>query len=221
MNETVENTGTGAIVYDRAVINQISAASFRPDGWRKARPVVGSLGAAGRGSNVIVSDDGSEYVLRHYRRGGLPGRVNRDLYLWLGEQRTRAFREWRLLARLYDMGLPVPRPAAAHYRRSGLFYTNDLLTVREPGIRPLSDVLIEKQDEQFWRTIGSGIRCFHAAGVFHADLNAYNVQIDRHGNLFLLDFDRGRMLPYGGGWQQRTLARLCRSLSKIRRIEPR
>jgi 3-deoxy-D-manno-octulosonic acid kinase len=221
-DETVEKTETGAILYDRAVINHLSDASFSPEGWQRADPVTGSLRSAGRGNTTIVGDGDAEFVLRHYRRGGLPGRVNRDRYLWLGDERVRSFDEFRLLATLTGMGLPVPRPAAARYCRvAGFFYTADLLTVRLPGIRTLSDRLIERAaGRDFWRAIGAGIRRFHEAGVCHADLNAYNIQIDANDGLVLLDFDRGRLLP-PGPWQQRNLARLYRSLRKVRRLEPR
>jgi 3-deoxy-D-manno-octulosonic acid kinase len=169
---------------------------------------------------MIVSDGVREFVLRHYVRGGLIGRVNHDHYLWLGEARNRAFAEWRLLSRLTAMGLPVPQPAAARYRRSGACYTADLLTVRVPGIAPLSArILQHPAGTRFWRGIGRGIRAFHDAGVCHADLNAYNVQVDAEGKLFLLDFDRGRILP-AGPWQQGNLARLRRSLVKVKRLEP-
>jgi 3-deoxy-D-manno-octulosonic acid kinase len=222
LNGTVENTETGAILYDRTILNHISGSSLHPESWPWARRVSGSLRSAGRGSTMFVGDGQNEFVLRHYRRGGLPGRVNPDLYFWLGEERTRAFHEWRLLARLIDLGLPVPRPAAAGYRRvAALFYTADLLTVREPGVQSLADRLIERPaSEEFWRSVGQGIRRFHSAGVFHADLNAYNVQIDEADGVFLLDFDRGRLLP-PGSWQQRNLARLYRSLRKVSQLEPR
>lgn len=219
---TVESTETGAILYDRTAINHISRASFSPDGWPRSEPVRGTLRSAGRGTTMVVGDGRSEFVLRHYRRGGVPGRVNRDLYLWLGEERTRAFAEWRLLARLRGMGMRVPQPAAAHYSRvATFFYTADLLTVREPGIRALSDRLLDAPArEEFWRGAGESIFRFHDAGVCHADLNAYNVQVDANDRIFLLDFDRGRLLP-PGSWRQRNLARLYRSLRKIRRLEPR
>jgi 3-deoxy-D-manno-octulosonic acid kinase len=219
---SVENTETGAILYDRAVIDHICDMSFRADSWQRAEPVTGFLRSAGRGNTMFVSNGQEEFVLRHYRRGGLPGRVHPDLYVWLGEERTRAFREWRLLKRLVEMGLRVPRPAAARYRRvATFFYTADLLTVREPGIRALSDRLVgSPATEDFWRGTGEGIYRFHKAGVCHADLNAYNVQVDAADRIFLLDFDRGRLLP-PGAWQQGNLARLYRSLSKVRKLEPR
>src|SRR5690606_23693939 len=135
------------------------------EAWPASRPVEGVLRSAGRGSTVIVASDACEFVLRHYRRGGLVGRINHDRYLWWGPERTRAFAEWRLLARLRRHGLPVPRPAAARYRRYGMFYRADLLTVREPGIRPLAARLLKDTDAAFWRGIGRGIRRFHDACV--------------------------------------------------------
>jgi 3-deoxy-D-manno-octulosonic acid kinase len=222
LNGTVEKTETGAILYDRQILNHISSASFTAASWPRAQPVSGALRSAGRGATLFVGDGNKEFVLRHYRRGGLPGRVNRDLYLWLSEERTRAFAEFRLLARLHGEGLPVPRPAAAHYLRvGGLFYRADLLTVREPGIRSLAERLLdEPASDGFWRSLGRVIRCFHSAGVCHADLNAYNIQVKRSDEIFLLDFDRGRLLP-AGPWQERNLARLYRSLRKVNRLEPR
>lgn len=221
LNETVENTEAGAILYDKSLINQISDADFRAESWAVRSPVTGSLRSAGRGETLFVGDGDTEFVLRHYRRGGLVGRVNRDRYLWTGRDRTRAFAEWRLLAKLTTLELPVPRPAAARYRRSGLCYTADLLTVRVPDIRSLADRLIAgTPDAEFWRGIGRAIRRFHDAGACHADFNAYNLQVDADDRLFVLDFDRGR-LRAPGPWQQKNLARLQRSLRKISALDSR
>jgi 3-deoxy-D-manno-octulosonic acid kinase len=219
LKETVKRTEAGAILYDQSILNQISEAGFSPEGWVRAVPVEGALRSAGRGSTIYVSDGNREFVLRHYVRGGLIGRVDHDRYLWLGEERNRAFAEWRLLARLAERDFPVPRPAAARYARTGLWYTADLLTVKAPGVTPLSVRLThEPADADFWRSIGRDIRRFHDAGVYHADLNAYNVQVDEGGRLFLLDFDRGEIRP-PGRWQDRNLARLHRSLRKLKRLD--
>jgi 3-deoxy-D-manno-octulosonic acid kinase len=45
------------------------------------------------------------------------------------------------------------------------------------------------------------------------------LQIDGDGNLWMLDFDRGKLLP-AGPWQQQTLSRLHRSLQKIKSLDP-
>jgi 3-deoxy-D-manno-octulosonic acid kinase len=219
LKETVERTGTGAILYDRSLLNHISERAFTPEGWERATPVEGRLRSAGRGRTLVVGDGERELVLKHYVRGGLPARFLHDRYLWRGEARTRAFAEWRLLARLRDLGLPVPPPAAARYTRQGAWYTADLLTVRVPGIRPLSARIAGDTGAGFWRGIGAGLRRFHDAGVFHADLNAYNVQVDAGDRVFLLDFDRGRLRP-PGAWRQSNLARLRRSLDKLKGLDP-
>jgi 3-deoxy-D-manno-octulosonic acid kinase len=221
LSDTVKKTRNGAIVYDTDIINQISDAAFAPESWPQRTPVSGTLRSAGRGNTMIVGHGNEEFVLRHYVRGGLPGHIVRDVYVWTGERQTRAFAEWYLLAKLVRMGLPVPRPAAARYLRTGLIYRADLLTVRVAGIRSLADRISEAPGSPvFWTGLGRGVRKFHDAGVFHADLNAYNVQVDGADRLFLLDFDRGKILP-AGVWQQKTLARLHRSLKKVKGLDQR
>jgi 3-deoxy-D-manno-octulosonic acid kinase len=169
----------------------------------------------GRGSVSFITLDGLELVLRRYLRGGLVARVSRDRYLWLGEARTRAFRELRLLATLAGLGLPVPQPVAARYSRSGLGYRGELVTRRLPGVSSLAARWLagEATDED-WALAGRCIRRFHDAGVRHADLNAYNIMLDGRGGAWLLDFDRGRM-QRPGPWREQVLARLARSLEKI------
>ena len=220
MTETVEKTATGAILYDKAIINQISGERFRAEGWLHSEPLTGSLRSAGRGNTMYIGNIPRQFVLRHFMRGGLIGKLVRDHYLWTGEDNTRSFVEWRLLKKLAANDLRVPRPAAARYCRSGPFYTADIITVRIPAVTPLSQFITDKsRDEEFWQSVGQSIREFHAAGVFHADMNAYNLQIDTAGRLWMLDFDRGRLLQ-PGEWQQKTLSRLHRSLVKIKTLDP-
>ncbi len=220
MTEIVETTGTGAIVYDGTIIREMDDSRFTAAGWAHAEPVRAALRAGGRGNTLYVGNVPRQFVLRRYRRGGLIGKVVRRHYLWTGAERTRPFREWRLLARLSERGLRVPRPAAARYQRCGLVYTGDLITVRIPGAKSLSERIAETpRDERFWAAVGAAVRRFHAAGVYHADLNAYNVQLDEDGVVWILDFDRGRIRP-PGPWQQHNLNRLHRSLEKIRVLNP-
>ncbi len=220
MTEAVEKTASGAILYDRQIISEISEDRFTPSGWLHAEPVTGSLGSAGRGSSMFVGNVPRQFVLRHFVRGGLIGKVVRDSYFYTGADNTRAFAEWRMLAKMADSGLRVPRPAAARYRRHGVTYTADIITVRIPTVQPLTQFIAEQpQHAEFWQTLGEAVREFHAVGVYHADMNAHNLQIDDQGRLWMLDFDRGKLLP-PGPWQQKTLSRLHRSLEKIATLEP-
>jgi 3-deoxy-D-manno-octulosonic acid kinase len=221
MTETVDKTQNGAILYDRQVIREISDDRFQASGWLHAEPVTGSLRSAGRGNTLFVGNIPRQFVLRHYVRGGLIGKLVRDAYVWTGEDNTRPFAEWRMLAKMADSGLRVPRPAAARYCRKGPFYTADIITVRIPNVVPLSEYIAgDAPADSFWQSLGAAVQEFHDNGVFHADMNAYNLQIDNDGDLWMLDFDRGRLLP-PGPWQQKTLARLHRSLQKIVSLDPR
>ena len=220
MTETVEKTAHGAMLFDRQVIREMSEDRFTAAGWLHAEPVTAALRAAGRGNTLYVGNVPKQFVLRHYLRGGLAGRITRDRYLWAGEERTRPFLEWRLLAKMADRGLRVPRPAAARYVQKGPFYTADIITVRIPHVLPLSEHISKVAlAADFWAGLGRSVQEFHAQGVFHADMNAYNLQVDKDGDLWMLDFDRGRLLP-PGTWQQKTLSRLHRSLEKIVTLDP-
>ena len=220
MTESLVKTAHGAILYDKSIITEISEERFRPSGWLHAEPVKGALGSGGRGNTMYVGNVPRQFVLRHYVRGGLPGKLIYDTYLWTGADNSRPFAEWRILAKMAESGLRVPRPAAACYRRRGLFYTADLITVRIPDVRPLSVCIGERAyDADFWRSVGAAIQVFHSGGVYHADMNAHNLQIDASGEVWMLDLDRGRLLE-PGPWQQKTLARLHRSLEKIKSLQP-
>jgi 3-deoxy-D-manno-octulosonic acid kinase len=209
-------TEDGAIVFDAAV-----CAGARPDArWFDAAHW-SDQGAAeartgGRGGVSFVETPAGACVLRHYHRGGLVARVSADRYFWTGADRTRAFREFRLLDHLVRAGLPAPAPVAAHYERRGISYVADLLVRRIPAAETLAERLSrDGLDTALARRIGETIARFHAAGACHADLNAHNILIDERGAVSLIDFDRGRLRKPALGWQEANLARLLRSLRKL------
>jgi len=200
------------ILYDPTRFDQPSPLLFDPAHWQGQ----GGLQAtsSGRGSSWFIKPPAADWVLRHYQRGGLPGRLIRRHYVWLGLARSRPVAEWRLLAALYNAGLPVPRPVAAWVQRSGGLYTGAIITARLDAL-PLSALLARSDaGDAVWRAIGRCIRRFHAAGIWHADLNAHNILLDKQGAVFLIDFDKGRHRT-GTSWQAGNLTRLARSLAKI------
>ncbi len=213
------------ILYEDSRANQPDPAWFDPGHWPDAARTPGKAG--GRGPALFIRCAGQDCVLRHYYRGGQAARLTRDRFLWLGPERVRSFAEWRLLRHLHVAGLPVPQPFAARYIRSGLFYTADLITVRLPGVTPLSLRLAAGEaSESLLGRVGACVGRFHAAGVDHADLNAHNLQVGADDEIFLLDFDRGQQHATAGAWCADNLSRLRRSLLKISgigdwRFEPR
>jgi 3-deoxy-D-manno-octulosonic acid kinase len=206
----------GGILYDASRLRKPGAEVFETGHWR-ALGAVQEL-AGGRASVAIIDTGQERWVLRHYRRGGLIARLSRDRYFWLGEARTRSFAEWRLLAELRRRGLPVPAPIAARYVRGLLTYRADLITEHLPDCRTLADAITGAElSRELWASIGRTLAAFHREGVHHADLNAHNILIEHAvaARVYLLDFDRGRIEPRGS-WEQDVLARLRRSLEKIR-----
>jgi 3-deoxy-D-manno-octulosonic acid kinase len=209
-------TEDGAILFDRQVDLEWDSDHLTVDFWRRRERVVENA-VGGRGTVVFVSSSDQEWALRHYRRGGLIGRFVDDQYLWSGADRTRSFREWRLLGKLHDAGLSVPRPVAAGFSRRGAVYTADLITTRIPGAEPLSGRLQRAPlSEAGWIGVGRCVRQFHDAGVFHADLTAHNLLIDTNDKPWLLDFDRGQ-LRHPGRWRRANMERFLRSLRKVSR----
>ena len=212
-----ETTG-GAILYDPSRIELPTDADFDPERLVAAGRVHGH--ATGRGQALFLASrparaDGTQWVLRHYRRGGLIARLSPDRYLWTGEAATRCFAEAALLDYLAGRGMPVPVPVAARYVRTGLVYRADLLTVAIPGVRTLAALCVaEPLSRDLAAGVGAAVRRLHAEGVWHADLNAHNVLVDRDGRIWIIDFDRARLRP-AGSWAAANLARLHRSLDKV------
>ena len=202
------------ILYDAGCIENPASFGFDADYWASRDAIIGY--AEGRGTTFFIQYAGEDYVLRHYRRGGFIARLSPDQYVWTGLQRTRAWREWHLLAQMREMGLPVPQPVAVQVMRNGMTYSADIMTRRILHTTTLAEELGRHAlSEDAWQELGSMVRRFHNYGVWHADLNANNVLIDSESRFYLIDFDRGRLRQPAQQWQQANLDRLKRSLLKL------
>ena len=203
----------GVMLYDASRAGNAAAGWFDPGYWKERNEVEGE--ARGRGTTHFVRTGRQQFVLRHYRRGGVIAKLMGDRYFWRNESVTRAFAEWQLLYHLHRAGLPVPAPVAARYRRHGLFYTADLITERLVDSISLAEALRRRGLPILgWITIGRCIRAFHDLGVCHADLNAHNILLVGEDAVYIIDFDRGRLMK-PGMWCDENLVRLRRSLEKI------
>ncbi len=210
----VPSTAGGAILYDAALGVAPDDTWFEREHWTAAGRAETASG--GRGGVAFVETPAGACALRHYHRGGWAARLSRDRYVWTGAERTRAFREFRLLARLAERGLPVAAPVAARYVRHGAAYRADLLTRRVVAAHTLAQRLAERRlGGALAHRVGGTIARFHAAQVWHADLNAHNVLVDADDAVWLIDFDRGRVRAPNAAWRRANLRRLRRSLDKL------
>jgi len=188
---------------------------FVPDHWGSSLVPVGT---GGRGGAWFLHCDGEDIVLRHYYRGGLVARLSKRRYIFTGFERSRSFREFRILAQLLELNLPVPEPVGAIAERVGTFrYQAAILVRRIPG----AVAMLEHEaiaGDPIWRQVGETIGRFHAEGLDHVDLNCDNILVSARG-VYLIDFDRCKLrgIRSGSGmarWQKRNLSRLKRSLEK-------
>lgn len=207
-----------AIVYDAELVESPSVDYFSVDFWKTQQALDGE--AVGRGSAWFINAPFESVVLRHYLRGGWAAKISRQSYLFTTVSRSRPFREYHLMASLFELGLPVPRPVAALCEFHGVISKGAILTVRIPSAQTLADVLPGNNDkweldDGFWKRVGKCIRRFHDAGAWHADLNARNILLDAELQVFLIDFDRARFTPGKAVQGQGNLNRLKRSLLKL------
>ena len=208
-----KNSDSQFILYDEDACSDITEKMFNPVLLASENKIIEEL--RGRGIAWVILFEGTQYVLRHYRRGGLIEKLLRDKYIWSGLESTRPWREWRLLRKMVDMNLPVPQPVAARVIRHGLFYRADLITKRLLNTQSLAERLIEDSlDDDLWLSIGQTIQRFHQAGVNHSDMNAHNILLDDDSQVYLIDFDRCGIEPQGP-WLEANMNRLLRSLRKL------
>jgi 3-deoxy-D-manno-octulosonic acid kinase len=172
--------------------------------------------SGGRGGAWFIDAPFGAVVLRRYLRGGWAASVSRDAYLWHGSSRVRSFAEFRLTRALHARGLPVPRAIAACYWRQGSTYRAAILVERLAGVHSLAERASVAGESAPWEETGRMVARFHRAGLDHADLNAHNILFDATGHGWLIDFDRGRVRIPETRWRERNLARLQRSLLKLR-----
>ncbi|MEL7290553.1 MAG: 3-deoxy-D-manno-octulosonic acid kinase [Pseudomonadota bacterium] len=204
--------GNQVIWYDSRLIDQPSDLLFDSSYWQQQQRVLGS--AQGRGITWFVDMGPCHAALRHYRRGGLFGKLVEDKYLFTGWEQTRAYQELILLDQLKQAGVNVPKPIAARATKSGLSYQADILVEKIPGACDLVSILKQgKLSEKSYYHIGQMIAQMHQQQVNHTDLNIHNILLDSSQAVWIIDFDKCRK-EAGAHWKQKNLERLKRSFAK-------
>lgn len=221
----IKKAGDSYILYDAGVLVEPSVELFDRDYHtnQQAQQNNYSLEAEtgiGRARVVYFPFADKTFVLKHYYRGGAVAAITRDRYLGVNVEKSRAFKEWRLLKRMRQLGLPVPEAVAAHVARGGLFYRADLITEKVADTKTLAEILTEKAiTAELWKKIGACIKLFHQHDIYHADLNARNILLSEAGDVYLIDFDNSHFRVDSTKWKMANLARLKRSLLKFKRNE--
>lgn len=200
------------IWYDDQWVTEPLETLFDPTYWQTNEKVIGS--AQGRGTTWFVQMYHLPAALRHYRRGGLFGKLVADSYWFSCLENTRSYQEFMLLDHLRAQGVNVPRPIAARVVRHGLVYQADILSEKVANARDLVAVLqAGPLDHQAYQQIGQQIAKLHHAQVNHSDLNIHNILLDSDDQVWLIDFDKCAQQA-GNSWKLVNLERLERSFNK-------
>jgi 3-deoxy-D-manno-octulosonic acid kinase len=198
--------------YDEQLLLEPPEQVFNVDFWQQQNSVIGS--AQGRGTTWFVQTQVLQAALRHYRRGGLFGKLVSDSYWFSGWEKTRSYAEFRLLTQLADAGVNVPKPIAARVIKKGFTYQADLLSEKIANAKDLVGILQHKDlQPKKYQAIGAEIAKMHKAHVNHTDLNIHNLLLDSSGKIWIIDFDKCYQ-QQGTDWQQSNLDRLLRSFRK-------
>ena len=205
-------SGNQRIWFDPELLPEQPEACFDPDYWQQAGRVIGS--AQGRGTTWFVRGEKLDMALRHYRRGGLFGKLVEDSYWFSGWHKTRCAEEIALLDKLVRGGVRVPRPVAARASRSGWLYKADILVEKIADARDLVGILQQEElPEAIWHAVGAMVRRMHDLQVCHTDLNSHNILLDSRQQVWLIDFDKCYEQA-GEPWKANNLSRLHRSFIK-------
>ncbi|WP_413285872.1 3-deoxy-D-manno-octulosonic acid kinase [Vibrio sp. MA40-2] len=205
-------SGNETIWYDSDLLSVPVEMCTNAPYWYVHNKVVGV--AKGRGTTWFVQLANLQGALRHYRRGGLFGKLVSDQYCFQGWQKTRSYQEFLLLTTLRTAGVNVPRPIAARAVKTGLIYRADLLSEKVPNAHDLVDILQRQPlTKQNYYNIGQQIRKMHDVSVNHTDLNIHNILLDDEQNVWIIDFDKCTVQS-GDAWKSSNLDRLKRSFFK-------
>ncbi|MCA1767027.1 MAG: 3-deoxy-D-manno-octulosonic acid transferase, partial [Idiomarina sp.] len=127
-----EQSPRGLFRYDSDIFETIEDKHFTAQYWQQQKAIAGN--STGRATVWFIQQGDLGLLLRHYYRGGLVGKINKDRFLREPADKSRAIHEFDLLLKLKELGLPVPRPVAARMEKTGVFsYKADILVEVIPG----------------------------------------------------------------------------------------
>jgi len=213
MIKTINPNSNTEIWYDPAIFDDCTTEHFEAGYWQRLNKVKGS--ATGRSTAFFVDAGTHGLLLRHYYRGGLVGKFNKDRFKREPIASSRAMAEFSLLLKLRELNLPVPRPVAAQFTKAPIWgYRADILVEVIPGAQDVFKLLLQQPlTSAQWQLLGETIRQLHDAGVYHSDLNCHNIMLDDTGKCWIVDFDKCGFRAFGE-WREANLQRLLRSLNK-------
>ncbi len=202
------------IQYDSNTFSNFSSNLFNIDYISKNRLIKSTI--KGRATVFELEYENKKYILKHYVRGGFIANISYDKYLFTSLLTTRCLKEYNFLNKLHKKGLPVPKPVAIQVITNRFTYTADIITNKIDNEGTLHDfVSNQKMNVNLWENLKNTLEKFYQKNIYHSDLNARNIIIDKNNNFFILDFDNSYFF-YKKKYFKKSIIRLERSLKKIK-----
>ena len=147
----------------------------------------------GRNSLIFAEIDGiGSVAIKSYTRGGWIRYLIKQRYLKVGT--IRAQLEFELLQVVRNLGINAPEPVA-YAHRGNIFYRAWL--VSRAIEHPLSLAMLSLKDEKRTRLVMESvvgqISLLIQNNILHVDLHPGNVVVDSANQVFLVDFDKGKI----------------------------
>jgi 3-deoxy-D-manno-octulosonic-acid transferase len=156
---------------------------------------------------LTIKNDES-WVFRHYARGGKTRKLYPDSFSNQKAFKTRAMQEFLLLRLMQSIGLSVPEPVAANYIKTNNIpgplgkYKADIIVKFIPETDNTIQILRKRAlTHDNWLQIGRQIKKMHDQQIYHSDLNAHNILINKEGQIHIVDFDKCTIKP-GSKWKK-------------------
>lgn len=170
------------------------------EGWDSSGNIIASDGprVSREAAKKISLPSGQNIVVRHYKRGGLFGKLNRSFHLrTTGFSRLRASREFQILEKLHSVDFPVPKPlfVAIRKRVFGLAYEAFLGMEELVGfvnfLEWAKSSSSSKEVEEFSFSAGMLAKELLVSNILHTDLHPGNVMVNTDtSEIVLIDFDK-------------------------------
>lgn len=160
--------------------------------------------------------------MRVYLRGGLIGKFVKRSFLRWGKFAQRARLEFELTSKLYEDGLPVPRPLLAREVEGTFSFENAIVCEQIPNSKNLAEILSAGRplNDAELHTIGETLARLFVAHVVHTDLNLRNILLDENGKCYVVDFDHCYCSDkFGPSAVDQMLGRLERSFAKEKQLK--
>jgi 3-deoxy-D-manno-octulosonic acid kinase len=184
--------------------------------------VARTRGAGNRGSGFAFEIDGVPTLFaRRGRRGGLVRLLLRDLFLGI---QPRPVRELAVATEARRRGIPIAEPVGALVEWVGPMLYRGMFITRALSGMTLWE-FVRTDDDATVRThvvsqMRRAIDSMHQMGLWHADLNLFNLFVSQAGESFapvILDLDKARLFrgPLHPRYRRSNFDRLLRSAHKL------